>query len=106
MIEMSDNGQSNSGGKNKNAGKEEIQSKDPENKSNEDDSLSHEKCKATAGSICKPPDSTAVVAATSVPFWKDPKIWIQIAIVGVQMYVSNLTSSVRFILYYNTDSFF
>ena len=78
-----------------NTRKENRQSKErpTENKLNEDKSLSHNKCPPTgsATTICKQPDSMASVASTCVPFWKDRKIWIQIAIVGVQLYVFNLT---------------
>ena len=30
------------------------------------------------------------LASTSVPFWKDRKFWIHIALVGVQLYVYRL----------------
>ena len=91
---MSDNGEPNSW-KEKNTGKEESRSNDrpTENKSIEDKSLSRNKCPQTSSvtSLCKPRDSTASVASTSLPFWKDRKFWIPIAIVGVQLYVFKLT---------------
>lgn len=88
---MPDNRKPNSGKGKKNKRKEKSQSTDrpTENKSKEDESLSHNKCPPTGSvtSTCRPPDSTA---STCVPFWKDRKIWIQIAIVGVQLYVFKL----------------
>nr|XP_022291095.1 uncharacterized protein LOC111102584 [Crassostrea virginica]XP_022291096.1 uncharacterized protein LOC111102584 [Crassostrea virginica]XP_022291097.1 uncharacterized protein LOC111102584 [Crassostrea virginica]XP_022291098.1 uncharacterized protein LOC111102584 [Crassostrea virginica]XP_022291099.1 uncharacterized protein LOC111102584 [Crassostrea virginica]XP_022291100.1 uncharacterized protein LOC111102584 [Crassostrea virginica]XP_022291101.1 uncharacterized protein LOC111102584 [Crasso len=44
--------------------------------------LSHDKCQHT-DSVHKPQESTDVLASTSVVFWKDPKFWIQIGIMGV-----------------------
>ena len=55
-----------------------------------DERLSQDKCQPTAGSVCKPPKSTGFLESTGVPFWKDQKIWIQIAIVGVHLYVFRL----------------
>ena len=52
-----------------------------------DERMSQDKCQPTAGSVCKPPKSTGFLESTGVPFWKDQKIWIQIAIVGVHLYV-------------------
>ena len=75
--------------------KEKSRSNDrpTENKSIEDKSLSHNKCPKTGSvtSLCKPRDSTPSVASISLPFWKDRKTWILIAIVGVQLYVFKLT---------------
>lgn len=67
-------------------GNEESQSREA---ADEVENLSHDKCPPTGSvnSICKPPDSTASLASTRVPFWKDRKNWIQIAITGVQLYV-------------------
>ena len=71
-------------------GNEESQSTETAgNTRDEDKSLSHNKCQAT-GSECKPRNSTAFLASTRVPFWKDRKVWLQIAIVGVQLYVFSL----------------
>ena len=67
--------------------KEKSQSTDKASDAKDkDERLSHDKYQTTAGPVCKPTKSTA---STSVPFWKDQKIWIQIAIV-VQLYVFSL----------------
>lgn len=58
--------------------------------------LSHIKCQQT-DSVHKPQESTDVLASTSVVFWKDPKFWIQIGIMGViQLYVFSLFVFTRF----------
>ncbi|XP_078323389.1 uncharacterized protein LOC111126719 [Crassostrea virginica] len=63
--------------------KEKSQSTDKASDAKDkDERLSHDKYQTTAGPVCKPTKSTA---STSVPFWKDQKIWIQIAIVGVHL---------------------
>nr|XP_022326708.1 uncharacterized protein LOC111126400 [Crassostrea virginica] len=67
---------------------EENQSREAAiNSKDKDEIMSHNKCPPTGSvnSICKPQDSTASVVSTSVPFWKDRKIWIQTAIVGFQL---------------------
>ena len=84
--------------KGKNGGKKtnlKERKQGPDTTSNAKDkveSLSHDKCQPTGfvTSMCKPTDSTASVASTSVPLRKDRKIWIQIAVVGVQLYVFSL----------------
>lgn len=52
-----------------------------------DERLSNDKYQTTTGSVCTQLETTAFLASTSVPFWKDQKIWIQIVIVGIHLYV-------------------
>nr|XP_022321632.1 uncharacterized protein LOC111123533 isoform X2 [Crassostrea virginica] len=50
-----------------------------------DERLSNDKYQTTTGSVCTQLETTAFLASISVPFWKDQKIWIQIAIVGIHL---------------------
>ena len=82
--------------------KEKSQSTDKASDAEDkDERLSHDKYQTTAGSVCKPPKSTAFLASTSVPFWKDQKIWIQIAIIGIHLYVFRWNDlSALFVLFF------
>ena len=74
-------------------GNEQSQSRETAgNTKDEDESTLHNKCQATGSvsSVCKQPDSIAFVNSTRVHFWKDRKVWLQIAIFGVQVYVFSL----------------
>ena len=83
--------------------KEKSQSTDKASDAKDkDERLSHDKYQTTAGPVCKPTKSTA---STSVPFWKDQKIWIQIAIVGVHLYVFRLNILSGFFLTFSQYGF-
>lgn len=91
-MEMSNEGKQNSVIENENVTQENQCADIASDVKDEDESLSHNKCPPTSSvtTVYKPPDSTASVASTSVPFWKDKKFWIQIALFGVQLYVYSL----------------
>lgn len=100
---MSGNGEENFETENKNTGaivEEKSQSTDTTSIAKDKDKLlSRDECQPT-NSVLKPPETTASVASTSVPFWKDQKFWIQIGITGViQMYVFSLFAFTLLIQY-------
>ena len=71
-----------------------------------DERLSQDKCQPTAGSVYKPPKSTGFLESTGVSFWKDQKIWIQIAIVHLYVFRLNILSGFFKKPFHSTDSLF
>lgn len=109
QTEMSSKGKQNFEKEDENTGitVKESQSLNTTSHANDRDEsrVSHNKCQQT-DSVYKPPESTDVLAS-GVVFWKDPKFWIQIGIIGViQLYVFCLFVFTRFYRIYCSKLFF